>query len=140
MAASGDADDGCDLSSSTTPCSTSAQQKQKGEDMNWDKDKDKWIKEHMKTQAAIEKENSKVDEARLKLEKDAMDRRGVIEVRKLQLEEKQHMLNERRMALDEKRLDLDRRRMKLVASEKRGQKEERGKVLDFLAALATRLN
>lgn len=55
VAAGDDTVDDSDLSPSTSPCSSSRQQMQSREGLNCHRDKDEWIKEQIRTQAAIEK-------------------------------------------------------------------------------------
>lgn len=69
-----------------------------------------------------------------------MGRREMTEAMKLMWTEKHYKVNERRMALEKKILSLDRQTIKHYTSERRGEAEERSKLLGILAALEKRLN
>lgn len=137
---SDDADEVNEVSSSVNPRSLNGRYKRRREVVEWERDEDEWIKEHMRMQSAIEEKRSNIEEGRLKLEQDAMIKTEMREGRKLELEEEEHELKKRRMAHDEKILDLEKEKIENDISERKGQAEERRKLLDVLAALAKRLS
>lgn len=62
------------------------------------------------------------------------------EGRKLESQEERHELRKRRMALDQKILILEMEKIENGVSERRGQTEERRKLLDVSAAMAKLLS
>lgn len=104
-----------------------------------DEEESAWLRSQVAAKSSADDKRLKLDEERLALEREANANRERAERQRTAWEERQFTLQERRLALDENRLELDRQRSDMERDDRRGQLEERKRVLDVLAALATKL-